>query len=293
MTEHKPVMPSEVLEYLHITNKAWYLDATLGAGGHTIRMLNAGAKVIGIDADPKMLEIAKKNIAKACPTNKDNFVGFNFNFRALDKALEKVGVNHINGVLFDLGISSLHLDKDGRGFSFRERSAPLDMRLDPKTQNVKAADLLNALDQTQLANLFLEVVSKQQARKLAKRVVTRRGDKKFEKVSDLLELFPKNKSRLHPATTAFLALRIAVNTELEVLKKGLEKALDRLVPGGRIVVISFHSGEDRLVKNTFKVWQERDCGKILTNKPIKPSKNEVEDNPRARSAKLRSFKKHE
>jgi len=291
MKEHKSVMPDEALDYLHITKKAWCLDATLGGGGHTIKMLGAGAKVIGIDADPKMLAIARNNIANACPANKDNFVGLNYNFSNLDRALLEAKVEKVEGVLFDLGISSVHLDSDVRGFSFRDGDQDLDMRLDPHNQNVRAADLLNALDQTQLTHLFAEAMPEHNAKKLAKSVVKRRSIKSFEKVVDFLELFNKRSGKIHPATTAFMALRMAVNTEFENLEKGLEAALNVLVSGGHIVVIAFHSGEDRIVKTKFKSWQDRGFGQVETIKPVMPTKGEVINNPRARSAKLRSFRK--
>lgn len=285
-------MPDEVIKYLHITKKDWYLDATLGVGGHTIAILGSGGNVLGLDADPKMLEIAKKNISKACPANnKERFVGLNYNFSNLDKALVESGIDTLSGALFDLGISSYHLDTDDRGFSFQNKLAPLDMRLDPKLQNIKAADLLNVLDKAQLVVLFQKTMLLPKAKKLAKSVTNRRKTKRFETVSDFLKLFPKRTGKTHPATTAFLSLRIAVNTELDALNGALDKILDFLKPGGRIVVISFHSGEDRIVKHKFNLWQKEGLGQVLTDKPVLPSKNEVNNNPRARSAKLRTFAK--
>lgn len=296
-TYHKPVLLHEVVKALHIKKGAQYIDATLGAGGHTIEILKMGGHVLGIDADPGMIEIARRQIEAACPVRKENFsdsfkavLG---NFKDVDKIARDEGFSQVTGVIFDLGVSSVHFDDLTRGFSFKNPEAPLDMRLDRKSQAVLAADLLNTLREDQLLELFSTSFDFGVSRGLAKKIIKIREGKPFAKVSDLLSAvsFLKKTGNIHPATKVFMALRIAVNTELMNIAETLPKAFKLLVPGGVLAVISFHSGEDRIVKNFFREREKESLGKAQDR--IVPSKEEILRNSRARSAVLRVFIKNE
>ncbi len=263
---HEPVLLKEVIGELHINNQGKFIDATLGAGGYTKEILGKGGGVLGIDADISMLQIAKENLRD---TNAKIIHG---NFRDLKKIALENGFTEVDGIVFDLGVSNVHFNDEERGFSFRNPEAQLDMRLDFKSQSLRASDLLNALRQDQLEGIF--------GKSLAKKVVEFRNGKKFEKVGDFLSLFPEKKlgDRIHPATKAFLALRVAVNSELDNLREALPAAYELLKPGGRLAVVSFNSDEDRIVKNFFREAEQ---------KVIKPSEEEIERNQKSRSAILR------
>ena len=256
-----------------------YIDATLGAGGYSLPILKCGGMVLGIDADPKMIAIAKERLEKVPigPTARPGsfFKAVNANFVNIDSIARENGFENVDGIVFDLGISNIHFLGDDRGFSFSDKEAPLDMRLNPGTQAVKASDLLNKLRDDQLRLML--------GWNLAQEVVKVRSQKPFEKVGDLTALIggtPLRRGyagrRTHPATKAFLALRMAVNSELENLREALPKALGLLRKGGVLAVVTFNSDEDRVVKNF------RDGGEIIL-----PSREEVLRNPKARSAKLR------
>lgn len=290
---HEPVMVREVIEALHIENQARYIDATVGTAGHSLEIVKMGGVVLGIDADKKMIEVAKKRLEKAClalnRSVESCFTLVNGNFRDVDTVAKESGFDKVYGVLFDLGVSNIHLKDGKRGFSFGSPDAALDMRLDPQKQGVRASDLLNALREDQLVELFSVTMNGFYAKRLAKRVVQRRKRGAFEVVSDLIDLCKGvgAKPGLRPATLPFLALRIAVNSELESLKEALPKAFDLLEKGGRLVVVSFHSGEDVVVKDFFKNKEKDGKGRILTEKPVQPNESEIKMNPRARSAKMR------
>ncbi len=313
---HRPVLVDEVLEALklnelaHLKPRAKFIDATLGLGGHTIKIWERGGHVLGIEADRKSLGIARKEIKKilsdqtlkrkACPVpNQTSLVWGDIklvkgNFLSLDRIAKRFGFEKVNGVLFDLGISSYQLEKENRGFSFNRPSDPLDMRFDPEGQGVKASDLLRLLDRRNLLKLFGEVMDLKSARKLVRKIIETRKLKSIEKVGDFLQIIKESTIKhrnLNPATLPFLALRIAVNSELENLKKTLPKAFNLLDRGGRLVVISYHSGEDRIVKHFFKTLEEKKEGKVITKKPILPKEEEIKENPRARSARLRVLEK--
>ncbi len=278
---HESVMTHEVLEALHIKNQALYIDATLGNGGHALEISKSGGLVLGIEADEKMLSIAKERLANANPTPKliqGNFVN-------IAEIAKENGFEKVSGIVFDLGVSNLHLTTDDRGFSFGMKDSPLDMRLDEKSQGVRASDLLNALREDQLINLFEVTMDSGSSRWLSKRIVEARENRPFKVVSDLLEICWELRSKpgLNSATLPFLALRIAVNSELDNLSKVLPIAYDLLLPSGRLIIISFHSEEDRIVKRFF--------GGIGHSHLILPSHEEVGKNPRARSAKLRFIEK--
>lgn len=282
---HKSVLLKEAIDALHIKTGGWYIDATLGAGGHTIEILKRGGKVLSIEADERMIEVAKEKVQEACPASEFSFgsdyIFENDNFRNILRVAQRHSLSQVDGILFDLGISSVHLDNDTRGFSFKDESAPLDMRLSPETQMVKASDLLNSLSEKNLAALFLEGMSFPEAKRLAQKVVNKRDLKPLNNVSDFLDIVGREKKgKIHPATRPFMALRIAVNSEIETLKDALADSISLLKDGGHLIVISFHSGEDKVVKETFK-----------KSELIIPTEEEISQNPRARSAKMRVFEK--
>jgi len=264
---HESVMVREVIENLHIKKACKYIDATVGTGGHTLEIIKAGGKVLGIEADPEMLAIAGKRLGTKAKLILGNFIN-------IDEIAEREGFEKVSGILFDLGVTNMHLTDDARGFSFSNPDNPLDMRINPAAQGVKALDLVNVLRQDQLEELFGVTMEKGGARWLAKRVLERRP---MSKVGDFLQVCAglRGKPGISPATLPFLALRIAVNSELDNLREALPKAFSLLTKGGRMIVISFHSGEDRIVK------------KFGGGKIILPSAEEIELNPRARSAKMR------
>lgn len=282
---HESVLLKEACENLHIRSGGKYIDATLGAGGHTREILRLGGEVLGLDTDQSMLEVATRNLKDkalnpACPS----FKLINANFRNIDTVAHKEGFYPVDGILMDLGVSSLHFDDESRGFSFRYPDAELDMRLD-QSLGVKAKDLSNSLPESELTKLF-------ESRSIAKRIVERRKLKLFERVADFLEIFPDKKfGKTHPATKAFMDLRIAVNTELETIREALPRAVSLLNKSGRIVVITFHSGEDRVVKEVFGELAKSGGYALITKKPILPTKEETAKNPKSRSAKMRVLQK--
>lgn len=295
---HRPVLLKEAIHLLHVKNQARYIDATVGAGGHSVEIVKRGGIVLGLDKDPQALRFAQENLEEACLALNSNVQSFKYftlvqsSFRDILRIAQKTGFYPASGIIFDLGISSLQIDSPVRGFSFRHLDSKLDMRMDTGSGGVTAADLVNGLREDQLKDLFSVTISKAGSAKLARRIVEKRRNRKIVTVGDFLELVGvASRKRIHPATLAFMALRIAVNNELDDLKLGLPSAFDCLKAGGRMVVISFHSGEDRIVKDFVKKHQTE--LKVLTDGPIKPSEAEVKQNPRSRSAKLRAIKKLE
>ncbi|MBI2086602.1 MAG: 16S rRNA (cytosine(1402)-N(4))-methyltransferase RsmH [Candidatus Zambryskibacteria bacterium] len=265
MPKHKSVLLHEVVESLDLKNGEVFVDATYGSGGHSKEILRQfpKVKVVTIDQDP---------LTGADITG---------NFQDLDKLLADV---RPDAILFDLGISSDQLapsDGAGRGFSF-QKDEPLDMRMSGK--GITAADILNSFDEHAIELILRGFGEEKFSKKIAREIVRRREIKPFETTFDLVEVVGDRKGRIHPATKVFQALRIAVNDELTALEVGLSKAWEILNPGGRLVVISFHSLEDRIVKNFFREKGEK-------RKPIVPSAEEVKRNPRSRNAKLRIIKK--
>lgn len=293
---HKSVLVKEVLESLHLSNKLHfnkssqsgkYIDCTLGTGGHAEAILKAGGCVLGIEADPKMLAVAKERLAG---TNSTLVLG---NFDNLGKIAKENGFDppagEVNGILLDLGVSNLHLKEDTRGFSFEAPEQELDMRLNPEQQGVKASDLLNALDQTQLTNLFEAVLSHNEAKRVASRVMSLRPIYKVGELIDCLKDVP-HKEHLNPATLPMLALRIAVNSELDNLTNVIPEAFGLLKKGGRLLVITFHSGEEKVLE---KYITDRTKIRGLSFTKIRiPSYEEINKNKRSRSAKLYVFTKN-
>jgi 16S rRNA (cytosine1402-N4)-methyltransferase len=288
---HKSVMLEEAIASLHIKNpslegkKAFYIDGTLGTGGHAIEILKLGGKVMGIDMDPTMVETASHRAALEFDNSEYKFVTGNFT------DIKSIAVENkwipVTGILLDLGVSNLHLKDAERGFSFGNPEASLDMRLNKFTQGVTGADLLNVLREDQLTDLFGEVMEKSPSTWVARRVVEFRRSKKIETVGDFLEInkgLKLGKNGLSEATLPFLAIRIAVNSELSNLKKVLPEAYSLLEDGGRLVVITFHSGEDKIVKDFAK--ENGNDGNYQV-----PTQSEIYKNPRSRSAKIRVIQK--
>ncbi len=278
---HEPVLLEEILRHMHIKNQGNYIDATEGAGGYTKAILEKGGNILGIDADESMLKIAKENLRDV--SGKAHLV--HGNFKDITKIAKENGLEKVDGIVFDLGVSNVHFSDRQRGFSFRNPEANLDMRLNPNSQTVKASDLLNVLRIDQLKEMFES--------NLARKIVEFRKTKKFEKVGDLTSLFPKKvPGKLHPATKAFMSLRIAVNSELDNLRQALPQGYELLKTGGKLVVVSFHSLEDGIVKNFMRNTQASLIkSKDKKTKPIKPRDEEIKRNPKSRSAVMRVLEK--
>jgi len=284
---HESVLVDEVIQALHINKTRKYIDATVGNGGHTLEMLKSGGQVLGIELDPEMLRVAEKRLKKEIEEGKCKLVSDNF--VNIDSVAKDNNWEPVDGILFDLGVTNIHLKDLERGFSFENPSAKLDMRINPKAQGVKAADLLNVLREDQLEDLFKVTLDPGAAKWITGRVLHSRAGKPIANVGDMLEIsedLKTGKKGLHKATLPFLALRIAVNSELSNLEEVLPKAFGLLVKGGRLVVISFHSGEDVMVKNFFKE-KSRSGAEVITFKPILAGQDEIVINRRARSAKMR------
>jgi 16S rRNA (cytosine1402-N4)-methyltransferase len=280
---HIPVLAGPALDALAIRSSGTYVDATFGAGGHSaliLEQLGAAGRLVALDADPS---------AGAFAPVDPRFTLVHANFRALAEQLDALGIATIDGVLFDLGVSSMQFDEGERGFSFRV-AAPLDMRLDP-TAGESVATFLATRDEREIADVIYGYGEERASRRIARAIVAlREAGTPVRDTVDLAGVVARSVQRgadrgaIHPATRTFQALRIAVNDELGALHAGLDAALERTVPGGRIAAISFHSLEDRIVKHTFR---EDPRVRALARKPIVAGDEEVAANPRARSAKLR------
>lgn len=285
---HIPVLLSRVIGGLAVAKGGKYIDATVGGGGHTWEILKRGGRVLGIDCDPEAIKHVKNKIKNDLTLVRGNFVH-------LKEIAEKEGFTKVSGILFDLGVSSHHLETDYRGFSFNT-DAPLDMRMDPDL-SVSAADLINGLNEGELDELFKKYSQEYHSRAIARAIVRARTLKPIKTCNQLAEIIIRVRGRrgrfdrTHPATRVFQALRIAVNDELNNLKQALPQAVDLLEKKGRLVVLSFHSLEDRIVKNFFKEKEAKGLLQILTKKPIRPNEEEIKVNPRSRSAKLRIAEK--
>jgi 16S rRNA (cytosine1402-N4)-methyltransferase len=292
---HDAVMVREVLEALHPHPKGHYLDATLGGATHSIAILKASdfkGSLLSLDVDPVALARARKQCKEQKPAV--NWQIMESNFRNIAEAAQKSNLAPFDGILFDLGVSSDELTDPLKGLSFQE-DGPLDMRLGPKANedDLTAMQIVNSWPKSDLIKCLRNFGEERFASRIAEAIVTRRKIKPFERTLDLAsvvsEAVPRfnGRTHLHPATKTFQALRIAVNDELESLRVALQDAWEILAPCGAIAVISFHSLEDRIVKQTFKKYPEA----IITKKPLLPSKTEINQNPRARSAKMRVARK--
>ena len=285
---HEPVMVAEVLEHLAPERGGVFVDCTVGLGGHARALINAGAsRVIGLDRDPAALAEAGVVLAPYEP----RVQLIHSDYRRLGAVLDGLGVVAVDGLLADLGVSSMQLDAPGRGFSFR-RDEPLDMRMDTTTGQT-AAEMIREADERTLADVIYEFGEERQSRRIARAIESVRARTPITTTGQLADVvrraIPKRGyTRIDPATKTFQAIRIWVNRELEGLDLFLADAARRLRPGGRMAVISFHSLEDRVVKHTLRSLQTAGELTIRTKRPLVSSEAEIERNPRARSAKLRA-----
>lgn len=290
--QHTPVLLAEVIAALAPRPGGRYLDATVGGGGHALAVLQAaqpGGVLLGIDADPAALAATAERLAEAGLSQQA--VLRHGSFADLAVLAAEAGFAAFDGILFDLGVSSYQLDTPERGFSFAA-DGPLDMRLDP-TQGPTAADLVNRLSERELAGIIFQYGEEHAARRIARAIVERRRSQPFQSTADLAAVVARavggRHGRIHPATRTFQALRIAVNHELDRLAAALPQAVALLALGGKLAVISFHSLEDRIVKQFLRAEAAGEAPRlaIITKKPVVASDTEVAANPRARSAKLR------
>lgn len=303
---HIPVLYNEVLENLVVKKDGVYVDCTLGGGGHSEGiLLNIGenGKLISIDQDQNAIDYASKRLEKYG----NRWKVFKNNFENIETVLYMAGVDKVDGILMDIGVSSTQLDDPERGFSYRY-DTKLDMRMNIDAK-FSAYDVVNGYDEKELARIFFEYGEEKFSKKIARLICERRAEKKIETTGELVEIIRKGyppRSEKHPAKKVFQAIRIEVNRELEVLEKAITKAFNSLNPGGRLAIITFHSLEDRMVKNMFRdlatgckcppnlpicVCNEKPKGKLITRKPIISTENELKDNNRAHSAKLRVIEK--
>lgn len=301
---HQPVLYQEVIHALQPRSGGFYVDGTLGAGGHAAGILEASSpdgKLLGLDLDPAALELARERLARF----QDRAILRQGSYSEIKEHLNNLKLDKVDGLLLDLGLSSMQLDTPERGFSFRFEG-PLDMRFDPG-QLVTAGDLVNNLPEKDLADLIYRYGEEKQSRKIARVIAANRPIETTTELADLIQgEIGQTRSGIHPATRTFQALRIAVNQELENLRQVLQDGLDILKEGGRLAVISFHSLEDRMVKEVFR-RESQDCvcppelpicacdhkAKIreISRRPIRPDEQEIKTNPRSRSAKLRAAEK--
>jgi 16S rRNA (cytosine1402-N4)-methyltransferase len=310
MTYHVPVMLAEVLEALALVPGRRVVDATLGGGGHSLKIaerIAPGGMLIGLDQDPEALAEAGQKLQAVTGTVVRLI---HTNFAEMDTALDAEGITSVDAVLFDLGVSSHQLDTPERGFAIRY-AGPLDMRMNPESGEETAAELLHRLPEAEIARILFEYGEESRSRKIAAEIVRRRTFKPLTTTEDLVDAvrgampFRTRAGEIHPATRVFQAVRIAVNRELDVLEGALRSAARRLATGGRLVVIAYHSLEDRIVKNVLAELAgkrvESDLPAptpvaapiltLVTKKPLVPTEEEVRGNPRARSAKMRVAEK--
>ena len=307
MELHRPVMPDETIGQLDAARGGLFIDATLGMGGHAELILQAATenRVVGFDRDAEAIELAKKKLDRFG----ERFRAVHADYRQIKPVLESQGIESVAGLLADLGVSSFQFDTSERGFSFQS-DAPLDMRMD-RSEGGTAADLVNTLAESELADLIYEYGEERAARRIARAIIRQRAKSPITTTAELAQLVikavhQKGYWRIHPATRTFQALRIAVNRELEGLDQFVADAVGLLEPGGRIVIITFHSLEDRIIKQALRFQSGRcqcppnipecRCGtakrvEVLTRKAIQPGDAEIAQNPRARSAKLRACRK--
>lgn len=294
--QHIPVLINEAVQDLAIRENGIYVDATLGFGGYTeliAGQLGSG-KVIGIDADRQALNLVENRLSTQIAEGK--IILKHSNFRFIEQVLAELRIESVDGIVADLGLSSMELDDVSRGFSFKDE-APLDMRFDTSSDSVTAADIVNTYSQDDLADLFRSLGDEPFAGRIARVIVENRKKKAIKTTTQLVDIIlsivPSKfaKKSIHPATRVFQALRMEVNDEIGALNSLLASSLNLLNSSGRLAIVSFHSGEDRIVKNTFREWKSQGFVNILTKKPITPSELELGANPRSRSAKLRIIEK--
>ncbi|MBI4164160.1 MAG: 16S rRNA (cytosine(1402)-N(4))-methyltransferase RsmH [Acidobacteria bacterium] len=290
---HVPVLLREVLEFLDVRPDGFYVDATLGAGGHAeaiLRELQRGrGRLLGVDRDPTALALARERLRAFG----ERLTVTHGNFAEIDALHQASGLPPADGILADLGLSSMQLEDASRGFSFSS-PGPLDMRMDPQSE-ITAEDFVNHGSERELADLIFKFGEERHSRQIARALMKARPIRSTTELAQVVTRAIPSRSglhQIHPATRTFMALRLAVNREIENLDAFLGKALGVLAPGGRLVVLSFHSLEDRPVKRAFQAWQRDGRVRILTKKVVRPSEAEISTNPRSRSAKLRAAEKN-
>ena len=312
--QHTPVLLAECLEQSNLKPQQTFVDATLGGAGHSLEMaklVGPGGTLIGIDQDEVALAAARSRLEALPDEQRPNLELLRGNFGDMDDLLVSAEVPGVDAFLFDLGVSSVQIDTPSRGFSFKE-NGPLDMRMDPGKTTLTAAEIVNTYNAADLTRIIRAYSDEKWASRIADFIVRSRANGRIETSEQLVDIIkaaiPASARRAggHPAKRTFQALRIEVNSELDVLRRGLDAAVRWLNPGGRLVVISYHSLEDRIVKETFNAYANRCtcppdlpvcvCGKepildIVTRKPVLPAAEEIDRNPRARSAKLRVARK--
>lgn len=304
MSEHRPVLYHEIIHALRPQRDGFYVDGTIGAAGHAIGILQSSepnGRLLGFDVDPQALSIARRRLEKY----ESRIVLILASYTTLREQLDKLGWKSVDGILLDLGVSSMQLDTANRGFSFRT-DAPLDMRFDPGNP-VSAADLVNNLPEKELADLLYQYGEEKRSRQVAKTIVQSRPLYTTVQLAEVVaRVTSGGRKGLHPATRTFQALRIAVNNELKAIEEVLPQAVNALAQGGRLAVISFHSLEDRIIKGFYR-RESRDCIcppsqpvctcghraelREITRRPIQPQESEMAENPRSRSARLRVAEK--
>jgi 16S rRNA (cytosine1402-N4)-methyltransferase len=282
---HTPVLVEEVLQWLEIKPDGIYVDATLGAGGHSAAIAQrlVSGKLISLDQDERALELARENLKPW----KDRVTLVKSAFSRIAEVVQELGIPKVDGVLADLGVSSMQLDQSARGFSFRE-AGPLDMRMDAEGE-LTADEIVNQWSEKEIADLLYREADEHDSRRIAKAIVRARPLRDTAHLATTVAGARKQwgRQKLHPATKTFLALRIAVNREMEELGQFLSRTPATINPGGRWVVLSYHSREDRLVKHAFQEGARQGTLRVLTRHVIQPSEAEQANNPRSRSAKLR------
>ena len=308
---HKSVLLQETIENLNIKPDGIYVDGTLGGAGHSYEIakrLSDKGRLIGIDQDADAIAAATERLAEY----KDRVTIIRSNYAAMKSELQKIGITQVDGILLDLGVSSFQLDTPERGFTYREEDAPLDMRMDQR-QSKTARDIVNGYSEQELYRIIRDFGEDRFAKNIAKHIVKERQKKEIETTGELTEIIRASipmkvqATGGHPAKRTFQAIRIELNRELEVLQDNLDEMIDLLADDGRFCIITFHSLEDRNVKTSFRK-NENPCtcpkefpvcvcgnvskGKVITRKPILPSEEELEENKRAKSAKLRVFERH-
>ncbi len=290
---HNSVLLNEVIESLNIHKDGKYIDATLGGGGHSAEIIKNGGIVLAIDTDSESINYVKKNYNFGQDKDRRIIIAKD-NFKNIKEIAGKYKFNKVNGIIFDLGVSSHQLDRAERGFSFRQEG-PLDMRMNQEL-NVNAKDLVNGLSKSELIELFTKFGEEPFSRNIAANIIKSRKSKPINTTWDLKDIVYKSvsvqKQKLDSVTRIYQALRIVVNDELNNLRLGLTESFELLESSGRLAVISFHSLEDRIVKKIFTKWDSENRGAIITRKPIRPCIQEINTNNRSRSAKLRVFEKN-
>lgn len=285
MIVHLPVMVREAVEMLNIHSGGTYVDATVGLGGHAeeiLKLVSSGGRFIGIDRDDEALKRVQQRMAD------DRVILKKGRFSDLKNLLTSIGAHKVDGILFDFGVSMLQFKEPGRGFSFFSDD-PLDMRMD-RSQRLKAEDIVNTYHESELEGILQEYGEERFARKIARAITAYRAKKRISSCRELAEIVStvyRGKGRYHPATRTFQALRIAANDEINEIRKGLEASVDLLKNGGRLCAISYHSLEDRVVKNVMREAGREGLIRVITKKPLTASYDEIRRNPSARSAKLR------